>query len=133
MATLSLAHRLLAGGSFAVAAAAAPLMIALGNPAGPASPALADCPITEVLDPVSGACRPIQDVTAPTLNPINPENTSLQPGGITSGQAGDVGELPAVDGIPCTGGNTGQCIGLEQSQGAHNNVHLPQVPVGVTP
>ena len=25
--------------------------------------------------------------------------------------------LPEVDGIPCTGANTGECIGLQESQG----------------
>ena len=132
MATHTFANRLLVGSSFAVAVAAAPLVMALATPAAPAGPAQADCPMTEILDPVSGACKPIQDVAPPTQNPINPEGANLQTGGITSGQAGDVGELPAVDGIPCTGGNTGQCIGLEQNKGT-NNIQLPPVPVGVTP
>lgn len=133
MATLhTFAGRLLLAGSFAVAAAAAPLVIAFGTPAGPTAPALAECPANELLDPVSGACQPITDVAPPTQNPLNPENTNLQTGEITSGAPGEVGQLPAVDGIPCTGANTGQCIGLQESQGA-NNVELPPVPVGVTP
>lgn len=133
MATLAtFANRLLLAGGFAIAAAAAPALIALGTPAGPAAPALADCTDTEMMDPVTGACQPLTDVAPPTQNPINPEGAQLQPGGLTEGTAGDVGELPAVDGIPCTGANIGQCIGLEQSKGA-DNVNLPPVPVGVTP
>lgn len=133
MASVStLTNRVLVAGGFAVAAAAAPVMVALTAPAGPASPALADCPATEMLDPATGACQPFSDVTAPTQNPINPEGAQLQPGEITQATPGDVGELPAVDGIPCTGGNVGQCIGLEQSKGA-GNVELPPVPIGVSP
>ena len=122
MATIStLTSRLLAAGGFAVAVAAAPVVVALSTPA---APALAQCPMTEVLDPVSGACKPIQDVAPPTQNPLNPEGAPLMPGSITSN-----GQLPEVDGIPCTGANTGMCIGLQQSKGT-NNVQLPGVPIG---
>jgi len=134
MATLSiLTNRLLVAGGFAVAIAAAPVVVALSTPAGPASNAVAECPDTEVADPVSGACQPISDVAPPTQNPLNPEGAVLAPGAITQGEgSGAVGQLPSIDGIPCTGGNIGQCIGLQESQGA-NNVTLPPVPVGVTP
>lgn len=133
MATLTpLTSRLLAAGSFAVAVAAAPLMISLATPA---PQALADdCPDTEVWDETSGACQPISDVTPATQNPINPENAPMQPGSITEGSGtGNVGQLGSVDGIPCTGANTGECIGLQESQGPPDNVTLPPVPVGVTP
>ena len=40
----STAHRLLLVGGFAVAASAAPILIAVATPSGPASPALAQCP-----------------------------------------------------------------------------------------
>jgi hypothetical protein len=134
MATLTaLTNRLLIAGGFAVAIAAAPVMVTLATPTGTIGNAVADCPSTEILDPATGACQPIQDVAPPTQNPINPENTTLQPGSLTEGTGtGSVGELPTVDGIPCNGGNTGQCIGLEASQGA-NKVQLPSVPIGVTP
>jgi hypothetical protein len=123
MATLTaLTNRLLIAGGFAVAIAAAPVMVTLATPTGTIGNAVADCPSTEILDPAP-----------PTQNPINPENTTLQPGSLTEGTGtGSVGELPTVDGIPCNGGNTGQCIGLEASQGA-NKVQLPSVPIGVTP
>jgi hypothetical protein len=131
MASLTtLTNRLVVAGSFAVAVAAAPVVVALSTPAASPAPALADCPMTEVLDPVSGACKPIQDVTPPTQNPLNPEGAALAPGALTEGTgSGNVGQLAEINGIPCTGGNTGQCIGLEQSQGA-NNVELPPVPIG---
>ena len=135
MATLSTrTNRLLVAGGFAVAIAAAPVVVALSTPAGPASHAVADCPDTEVADPVSGACQPISDVAPPTQNPINPETAVMAPGAITQGEgSGAVGQLPSVDGVPCTGGNTGQCLGLEESKGPADTVTLPPVPVGVTP
>ena len=125
--TSTLTQRLVLAGGFALAVAAVPLT--LGHPAPAELPAVASCPPGETLDTASGACKPATDTTAPTLNPLNPENAELQPGGITSATEGDIGELPKVDGIPCTGaagaggggagsaGGTGECIGLEESQG----------------
>lgn len=134
MATLT-AHtkRLFTAGSLAIAAVAVPLMISLAAPA-PHALADDDCPDTEVFDPDSGACQPISDVAPPTENPLNPETAVLAPDAITQGDgSGAVGQLGSVDGIPCTGDNTGQCIGLQESQGPQDNVVLPPVPVGVTP
>jgi len=117
----TLAQRLLLAGGFALAAAAVPLTVGLSATADPSS--VATCPPGETLDTASGACKPGTDTTAPTLNPLNPENAALQPEELTSATDGDVGELPKVDGIPCTGaggggGSTSECIGLEESQGA---------------
>ncbi len=126
----TLAQRLLLAGGFALAAAAIPLTIGLSATADPS--AVATCPPGETLDTASGACKPNTDVTTDTtLNPLDPENTALQPDEITSSAEGDVGELPEVDGIPCTGaggggGGTGECIGLEESQG--NTYTKPVVP-----
>ena len=137
MATLTtLTTRVLVAGGFAVAMAAAPVVVALSAPAAPSGPALAECPSTEILDPVSGACQPIQDVAPPTQNPINPENAQLAPGAITEGTGtGSAGQLPEVAGIPCNGTNIGQCIGLQEATGGNNpgGVTLPHVPVGVQP
>jgi hypothetical protein len=125
----TIAHRVLAVGGFAVAMSAAPLVAALTSPAGPASPAMATCPPTEFSDPVSGACKPLTTVSEPTFNPVDPGITGLQPGSVTSGQAGEVGRLPEVNGIPCNGGNTGLCIGLEQENAA--KAATPQNPSGL--
>lgn len=124
------AQRLLLVGGFAVAASAAPILIAVATPAGSESPALAQCPSTEVLDATTGACKPVTDQTPTTFNPVDPGITALQPGGITSSRAGDVGSLPEVNGIPCQGDNTGLCIGLEQNNAAKSNV--PHIVTGVT-
>lgn len=116
------AQRLLLAAGFAVAASAAPILIAVATPAGPASPALAQCPTTEILDTATGACKPITDQAPTTFNPIDPGITNLQPGSVTSALPGDVGSLPEVNGIPCQGNNTGLCIGMEQENAAKSNV-----------
>ncbi len=125
------AHRLLLAGGFAVAAVAAPLLIAAATPAGPPAPALAECPPNETVDPSSGACRPNTDQVLPTFNPVDPGITGVRPGGVTSSQSGEVGRLPEVNGIPCNGQNTGLCIGLQQSQGGGGQV--PNVTTGGFP
>lgn len=132
MATLNtLTSRLLLAGGFAVAIAATPVVVALTAPAGLTPHAVAQCSSTEILDPVTGTCGPDLAGSQPTQNPIDPEHAQLQTGALTEGSGtGNVGQLPSVDGIPCNGGNVGQCIGLEESKGA-NNVELPPVPIGV--
>ena len=84
------AQRLALAGGFALAVVAAPALAAL---AVPAVAPLAACPPGQAPNPATGGC----DAQAPT---------------------GPQGGLPEVNGIPCTGANTGQCIGLQQEQQA---------------
>ena len=122
----SFAHRVLVAGGFAVAVSAAPLIAALAAPTGPA---LAQCPSTEVLDPNTGACKPINDQPGPTTNPIEPGVTDLVPGALTESGQGNVGQLPEVNGIPCNGDNTGLCMGLQEDNNNPGGVTLaPVVP-----
>ena len=51
-----------------------------------------------------------------TTSPTGIGTTSPQGTGITSSTPGDPNSVPEVQGIPCTGANTGQCIGLEENQ-----------------
>jgi hypothetical protein len=84
------AQRVALAGGFALAVVAAPALAAFAVPAtGP----MAACPAGQAVNPATGGC----DVQAPT---------------------GPQGGLPQVNGIPCTGANTGQCIGLQQEQQA---------------
>ncbi len=124
------AQRLLLAGSFTVAALAAPLLIAVVSPAGPAGPALAQCPANETLDTATGVCKPANDPGSTQFNPIDPGITDLQPGSVTSSKPGEIGQLPEVNGIPCQGDNTGLCIGLQQQNAAEANV--PHINTGVT-
>jgi len=113
-ATAPLRRLLMAGGL--VFAAAAPIAgVAAVHGARPALPAVAACPENQVLD-ASGACQPVTDQAPTTVDPIDPEGAELQPGAITSSEPGEIGQLPEVDGIPCEGSNTGQCIGLSEDQ-----------------
>lgn len=89
-------RRLVIAGGFALAVAAAPTLTAF---AVPVSAPLADCPGGEESDQFTGICVPH---TVP--------NSGASPFSSIPGNP----DIPAVDGIPCTGGNSGQCIGLAE-------------------
>jgi hypothetical protein len=114
MATLEFnARRLLLAGGFAVAIAAAPAVAAFTVPTH-AAPAVASCPNGESEDTFTGECTP-------ELVPNSPEFQS-SPGG-----------LPSVDGIPCSGGNSGQCIGLSEDEQAAGPIAVPHSSVSSSP
>ena len=110
MATLKLpARRLILAGGFAIAIAAAPAVAVVAVPTNSA-PTIAACPGGESEDTFTGVCTP-------DLVPNSPEP------GLTTASGG----LPEVDNIPCTGANSGQCIGLseeEQSEGPDSGAAL---------
>ncbi|MDX1871059.1 intersectin-EH binding protein Ibp1 [Mycolicibacterium sp. 120266] len=90
--------RLILAGGFAVAVTAAPV-VAVVTTLGPVDrPALA-CDSGEEEDLFTGTCLPH---TVPN-SPAAPFNSI--PGNP---------DLPAINGIPCTGHNSGQCIGLSE-------------------
>ena len=114
MATLKLPARLLLAGGFAVAVAAAPAVAVFVVPtAGTSAPSITACPGGEAEDQFTGMCTP-------ELVPNSPEVTS--PGG-----------LPEVDNIPCTGANSGQCIGLSEEQQAAGPIAVPHSSVSSSP
>ena len=93
------ARRLILAGGFAVAVAAAPAITVMAVPASSPAVPMAQCPGGEEEDLYTGICVPHTVPNSPISSiPGNPD-------------------LPAVDGIPCTGHNTGECIGLAESQG----------------
>lgn len=98
----SSARRLAIAGGFALAVAAAPAVAAFTLPSTGTAPAVAACAPGEVVNPETGACAPA------------PMNTN--PGETSFSTPGDPNSLPEVQGIPCTGANTGQCIGLQEEQ-----------------
>jgi hypothetical protein len=102
MATIQLRRLFLAGG-FAVVIAAAPLITVFATATSPSTPVTTACPAGELEDLYTDNCVP--------------EMVPNQPGGITYSTPGDPNSLPEVSGIPCTGRNTGECIGLEEEQG----------------
>jgi hypothetical protein len=91
------ARRLIVAGGFAIAIAAAPVTALAFLP--PVAP-VASCPAGESEDLYTDVCVP--------------EVSPNVPGG--NWPSGNQSPLPEVRGIPCTGGNTGECIGLQESE-----------------
>ena len=106
----SFGQRLLLAGGLSIAIAAAPAAAFVISPAAPAGSAVA-CPAGEVEDIYIGECVPEMAPNTPGGNYPTPAGT-----GITYSTPGDSGSLPEVQGVPCTGANTGQCIGLQENQ-----------------
>lgn len=120
MATIEIsARRLLLAGAFAVAVAAAPAVAAFTQ-APAAGPSVVACANGESTDIYNGECIPDLVPNSPAI-PVN-----AAPG--TNG-------IPSVDGVPCEGHNTGQCLGLAEEQEAAGPAAVPHssvngVPVG---
>jgi hypothetical protein len=121
MATMKFsARRLIIAGGFAVAAAVAPAIAVVATPAPAATP-LAQCPGGEEHDLYTSLCVPhlVPNAGAPySAIGGNPDLAAVNiPGGGGS--------------IPCTGHNSGQCIGLSEEQQAP--VVQPESSVGSSP
>lgn len=106
--------RLALAGGFAVAVAAAPV-VAIFTTAGPAGITVSACPSGEEEDLYTGECLPH---TVPN-SPATP--FSSIPGNP---------DLPAINGIPCTGHNSGECIGLAEDA---PQFQQPQTSVSSSP
>jgi hypothetical protein len=111
MATFELSKRLILAGGFAVAVAVAPAIAVI---AGPSTSVLA-CPGGEEEDQFTGICVP-HTVPSSSLSTI-PGNP----------------DLPAVDGVPCTGHNSGQCIGLSEESEDLGPQPVPRSTVSSSP
>ena len=115
MATMKLPmRRLILAGGFAVAVAVAPTVAVVAGPINSA-PTIAACPGGESEDTFTGVCTP-------DLVPNSPEFGQTSPGG-----------LPEVDNIPCTGRNSGQCIGLSEEEQAQGPMPVPRSTVSSSP
>ena len=115
MTTLRLpTRRLILAGGFAIAVAATPAVAVIAAPTNVA-PTIAACPGGESEDTFTGMCTP-------DLVPNSPEFGQTSPGG-----------LPEVDNIPCTGGNSGQCIGLSEEEQSEGPMAVPHSSVSSSP
>jgi hypothetical protein len=94
-------RRLMVAAGFAIAIAAAPAAALATTPASSPLAPLA-CPAGETEDLYTDNCIPEMSPNVPGGN-----FPTVQP---------DM-SLPEVDGIPCTGHNSGECIGLQEEQG----------------
>jgi len=116
MATLELSvRRLILAGGFAVAVAAAPAIAVVTIPS--ASVPLAQCPSGEEEDLFTGACVP---------------HTVPNSGAAFSSIPGNP-DLPSIDGVPCTGHNSGQCIGLAEEAQDLGPAPVPHSTVSSSP
>jgi hypothetical protein len=122
MATLELsARRLVLAGGFAIAVAAAPAIAVFAVPS--ASVPVAQCPAGEEPDNFTGVCLPH---TVPNAGPVFssiPGNPSLPAVNLPGGGGA----------IPCTGHNSGQCIGLAEEAQAEGPQAVPESTVGHSP
>jgi hypothetical protein len=98
----SSARRLLLAGGFAVAIAAAPAVALFSVPAASPSAPIAGCPNGETEDLYTDVCTP--------------EMVPNQPGGVSYSTPGNSNSVPEISGVPCTGRNSGECIGLSEDQ-----------------
>lgn len=108
-------HRLVLVGGFALAIAAAPVFAAFTAPSSTPAGPLAVCPAGELEDTFTASCTP-------ELVPNSPAVGQTSPGG-----------LPEISGIPCTGANSGQCIGLAEEQQAEGPQAVPHSSISSSP
>ena len=108
--------RIILAGGFALAALATPTVAALAS-SDASTPAVAACPAGESEDLYTTMCTP-------ELVPNSPSPLSTIPGNP---------DMPAIDGIPCGGRNSGQCIGLAEEQQAQTPLVEPHTSVSSSP
>lgn len=92
-------RRLILAGGFALAVAAAPAVAAVAVPSAGPGAHLADCATGEDTDQFTGSCVPF-------LVPNSPAPAFTTPAGNP--------DIPEIDGVPCTGRDSGACIGLAE-------------------
>lgn len=114
MATLQFsARRLILAGGFAVAVAAAPALAVFAAP--DASP-VAQCSGGEEADPFVGTCIPHTVPNSGSAFSSIPGNPSLPAVNLPGGGGA----------IPCTGHNSGECIGLAEESAAEGPAAVPR-------
>ncbi len=123
MATMKFpARRLIIAGGFAVAVAAAPAVAIVATPAPAATP-LAQCPGGEENDLYTSMCVPHLVPNAGEPYQAIAGNNDLTAVGIPGGGGA----------IPCTGHNSGQCIGLAEEAASEGPAAQPHSSVGSSP
>ncbi len=107
-------RRLLIAGGFVLAIAAAPVVSAFAAPSAVSGSPLADCASGEDADQYTGECVPFAVPNSPapfTTTAANPD-------------------VPEIDGVPCTGSDSGACIGLAENAPQYV---APESTVGSSP
>jgi len=110
-----MAPRPILAAGLTLAALSVPFAAVSGTPAASAQ---TQCPPGEAVDTFTAVCLPYLVPNSPSAGVTSiPGNPSL----------------PAVDGIPCTGANTGECIGLSEEQQAAGPAPVPRSSVSSSP
>lgn len=110
--------RIILAGGFALAALATPAVATFAASATEASqPSIAACSPGESEDLYTNMC-------VPDLVPNSPPPFTTIAGNP---------DIPAIDGIPCAGHNSGQCIGLAEEQQAQGPQPVPRSTVSSSP
>lgn len=94
------ARRLILAGGFALAVAAAPAVTAIAVPSAPGSQLADNCAAGEDTDQFTGSCVPFMVPNSPAAP-------------VFTTPAGNP-DIPEIDGVPCTGRDSGACIGLAE-------------------
>jgi hypothetical protein len=121
MATLELSKRLILAGGFAVAVAIAPAVGVFALPS--ASTPLAQCPAGEEEDQFTGTCIPHTVPNSGSSFSSIPGNPSLPAVNLPGGGGS----------IPCTGHNSGECIGLAEESQAEGPQPVPRSTISSSP
>lgn len=116
------ARRLILAGGFAVAVAAAPAIAVFAVPASTPSP-VAACPTGEEEDLYTGMCVPHTVPNSGSTYSTIPGNPSLPAVNLPGGGGS----------IPCTGHNSGECIGLAEESQSQGPAPVPSSTVGSSP
>ncbi|MBU9763156.1 intersectin-EH binding protein Ibp1 [Mycobacterium sp. TNTM28] len=114
-------RRLILACGFTVAAAAAPAITLLAVPTS-SSPAIA-CPSGEEEDLYTGTCVPHTVPNSPAPFSSIPGNPNLPAVNLPGGGGA----------IPCTGANSGECIGLAEEAQSEGPQAVPRSSVGSSP
>src|SRR5215471_6419856 len=116
MTTYSItARRLILAGGFALAIAIAPAAAIVAHPTD--SKPLAACNSGEEEDVFTTTCTPF-------LVPNSPQ-------GFTTTAANP--DIPEIEGVPCTGRDSGACIGLAEEEAAAGPQPVPRSTISASP
>ena len=111
-------RRLILAGGFAVAIAIAPAAAIVAHPMhSMESKPLAACDSGEEEDVFTTSCTPF-------LVPNSPQ-------GFTTTAANP--DIPEIDGVPCTGRDSGACIGLSEDEAAAGPQPVPRSTISSSP
>lgn len=120
MAIISVpARRLFPAAVLALAVICAPLVAVTGTPGAVVSTPLAACTSGEEEDVYTTTCVPF-------MVPNSPDDD-----GFTTTAANP--DIPEIDGVPCTGHDSGACIGLAEEQQAMGPLPVPRSTISSSP